>query len=103
MPDWEHDNVYRLDINESRIKIIRNYEQLLAFDAEYGVDNDSRIIFESGRMIDWAKVAKDFDGIEIAPYVFEGRYKLQWYYGWDVASGCIWSNDVIKDIKKLNE
>jgi hypothetical protein len=102
MPDWEHDNVYQLDINEGRVKIIRNYEQLIEFDAEYGVDNETRVFFDNGRMIDWGKVAKDFGGIEISPYIFKARYNLQWYYGWDVASGCIWSNDVIRDIKKLN-
>lgn len=102
MPDWEHDNVYRLDINESRIKIIRTYKELLAFDAEYGLDNQGRSFFDNGRMIDWAKVAKEFDGIEIAPYIFEARYELQWYSTWDVASGCIWSGDAIKDIEKLN-
>jgi len=102
MPDWEHDNVYQLDINESKIKIIRNFNELVAFDKIYGVENESRMFFDNGRMIDWAKVAKDFDGIEIAPYIYEARFEYNWYYGWDVASGCIWSSDVIKDIKKLN-
>lgn len=103
MPNWDHDNVYRLDIDESKMKIIRTYEELLAFDNEYGVNNQGRSFFDNGRMIDWVKVAKDFRGIEIAPYIPEGRYELQWYNSWDVASGCIWSNDIINKVEKLND
>jgi hypothetical protein len=25
-----------------------------------------------------------------------------WYYGWDIASGCIWANGAIQNIEKLN-
>lgn len=41
-------------------------------------------------------VAKDYDGIEIAPYQESLRYDLEWYYGWDVASGCIWNFEGIR-------
>ena len=26
---------------------------------------------------------------------------MLWYSGWDVASGCIWKSDAIKNIKKI--
>jgi hypothetical protein len=45
--------------------------------------------------IAWRKVAADFDGIVIAPYVWSQRHALHWYYGWDVASGCIWNAKAI--------
>jgi len=38
-------------------------------------------------------VSKEYDGIEIAPYQWDARLSLIWYYGWDVASGCIWNLD----------
>ena len=50
--------------------------------------------------IQWAEVASLYDGIEIAPYQFErrlgyhseiGKAVSDWYYGWDCASGCIWT------------
>lgn len=52
---------------------------------------------ETDRDIEWARVAERYDGIVIAPYVWERRLSMNhdgehynWYYGWDVASGCIW-------------
>jgi hypothetical protein len=40
--------------------------------------------------INWAEVAKDYQGIIITPYQPRMRYYADWYYGWDCASGCIW-------------
>jgi len=50
--------------------------------------------------IDWRKVADDYGGILITPYLYERRFTkgMDWYYGWDCASGCIWNNKIIKDI-----
>jgi len=52
--------------------------------------------------IDWGRVAEDYSGIEIAPYLYEARMKHMWYYGWDVASGCIWGKGVVKNITKIS-
>jgi hypothetical protein len=51
--------------------------------------------------IKWAEVAKRWDGLIIAPYLWERRLgmELLWYYGWDCASGCIWHGRTIKEIK----
>jgi hypothetical protein len=99
MPQWEVENVFKIDIDESRMKIIRNYEQLLAFEKEYLVIPKEYYGFKT---IDWVRVAEDYSGIEIAPYLYEARMNHMWYYGWDVASGCIWGSGVIKNIKRLN-
>lgn len=50
--------------------------------------------------IDWERVAKDYDGIIIAPYHWSLRMRddLFWYYSWDVASGCIWNLDAIESV-----
>lgn len=47
--------------------------------------------------IDWRAVASRFRGIIIAPYVWSRRLHedTNWYYSWDVASGCIWDVDAI--------
>ncbi len=46
-------------------------------------------------MINWKRVASAYSGIQIAPYSWKHRLKYMWYYGWDVASGCIWDINVI--------
>lgn len=48
--------------------------------------------YAADRSIDWPRVAKDFDGIVIAPYQWQRRmtHHTFWYYSWDCASGCIW-------------
>lgn len=42
--------------------------------------------------IRWAEVAAEYDGIEISPYIWDRRLNgPTWYYGWDCASGVVWS------------
>ena len=47
-------------------------------------------------------VSKDYGGIEITPYLLERR-KIDRYNTFDVASGCIWNNKIIKEIKLVYE
>jgi hypothetical protein len=98
MPEWEKDYIHEIKINENRMIIIRNYDELVAFEEKYGIEDQPRRYM----VINWGKVATDYDGIEIAPYIFEARNKHMWYYGWDIASGCIWANGAIQNIEKLN-
>ena len=53
-------------------------------------------------VINWLKVARKYDGIEISPYCHELRFKLNWYYGWDCASGCIWNLKYVK-IRRITD
>lgn len=48
-------------------------------------------------VIDWRRVAKEYQGIIIAPYLHECRNDTLtfWYYTWDCASGCIWDMDAV--------
>ena len=111
MPDWDDDNVFKIDIDENKILRITNYEELVAFEEKYNamrpedrtVRNYSAMMAMRYRSIDWGMVAKDYAGIEIAPYIYKARYEHMWYYGWDVASGCIWGDGVITNITKLND
>lgn len=55
--------------------------------------------------IDWAAVALVWQGVVIAPYLWERRLdgKARWYYGWDCASGCIWDSAAVAKIELLGE
>lgn len=94
MPEWETEDAYALELDKSNMIVITNYEELLQFNE----------VFKSGahNVIDWPRVAAEYDGIEIAPYIHEARSGLFWYYTWDVASGCIWSPNVIKSSKLVS-
>lgn len=98
MPGMERDYVYLLEVDESKMKIIKNYEELVEFENEYREYNlpGTKLAY-----IDWRRVSEKYGGIEIAPYIWKARNTHFWYYGWDVASGCIWEDSVIKYSKKL--
>lgn len=53
--------------------------------------------------INWSKVAAEYDGIIIAPYIWSRRLHdlTGWYYGWDCASGCIWNSRAIARVQAL--
>lgn len=97
MPDWEADNVFKININEDKILKITSTEELLDFNRKYGVKSN----FYNN--INWDKVSKDYSGIEISPYQYKLRLNRDvfWYYGWDVASGCIWGDNTIINVEKL--
>ncbi len=54
----------------------------------------------SSHWIDWSRVAAEYDGIIISPYQWSCRTGLgtMWYYGWDVASACIWNLEAIRQV-----
>ena len=54
-------------------------------------------------LIDWEKVSQDYDGIEICPYLLGKRMTIDWYYSWDVSSGCIWRSSGIEELVLLSE
>lgn len=98
MPDWEVDNIFKIDINTDRMLMISTSEELLAFNKKYGT-----VLSEHFSAIDWVKVASDYGGIEISPYNYKLRMAREvfWYYGWDVASGCIWDEGIVTGVTKL--
>ena len=58
--------------------------------------NESAV--ESSKLIDWAEVAKDYQGVLITPYLEERRTRY-WYNTWDCASGCIWDTTCMASIE----
>jgi hypothetical protein len=97
-PSWEKDFIHIVDVDLSKMKVIRNNKQLIEFHNEYFIKDEF-----GGNKIDWGKVAEKYSGIEISPFIVRYYSEIDWYYGWDVSSGCIWNSDAIKDIKKLND
>ena len=78
---------------------LHSSEELDSFTAKYGEElypgqHSSSLI----KGINWRKVALDYQGIIIAPYIWARRMDLMWYYGWDCASGCIWDVKAIASI-----
>jgi hypothetical protein len=56
--------------------------------------------YSIGDYIHWADVAKEYDGIIIAPHQYEVRLtdEFSWYYTWDCASGCLWGANAVESI-----
>jgi hypothetical protein len=97
MPDWVGKYIYGVDVGKSNVLQITTNLELIQFSREYESKvSDTGYRREAGESIDWQKVASKYDGIEINPYQYEARYELMWYYGWDIASGCVWNLSKVK-------
>jgi hypothetical protein len=99
MPDWRKSVLQEVIIDPSKILFLRTPKDILEFSREYGVAD----YFTIG--VDWVRVAKHYSGIEIAPYQYSLRFSKEagWYYGWDIASGCIWDASAIVALKLITE
>jgi hypothetical protein len=75
---------------DARVLHLSSSDELLAFHAEFGLDNWK---------VSWIAVAEQWQGIIIAPYLWERRLgDPSWYYTWDCASGCIWDATAIASV-----
>ena len=88
---------YLLEVNLSRMCVLRTKQEVKTFNRIYGYTNDY-----GQELIDWGEVGKDYDGIEICPYQNDLKYQLSWYQGWDVAGGCIWGSSAFKSISEVD-
>ena len=79
---------------------IPNKEYFDKFVEMYGIPNPAMPHLPKENLINWPKVAEHYSGIEICPHI-DKRKEVTWYYGWDVASGCIWSHQGIQEIRKI--
>ena len=96
MPQWTGKHFFSLEIHEDKMLMINTDEKFELFQKEYGVagEFDRRSI----EGIDWSRVGAEYSGIEICPRMGDTS---GWYYGWDVASGCVWKRDAVKDVKRI--
>ena len=70
------------------------------FRGAYGIPHPAFPRNPKENLINWPKVAEHYSGIEICPYIGKRR-EVTWYYGWDVASGCVWSQQGIQELRKI--
>jgi hypothetical protein len=81
---------HELILGDEKLLLLKTVADIDCFHVNYG----ARILpgLHLG-YINWAKVAQNFDGIEIAPYQWDRRstgIAHSWYYSWDCACGCLW-------------
>jgi hypothetical protein len=78
-----------------------------AFTAVYGIlphyANGRTDLFTHEDAIDWRRVAEKYQGIIIAPYVWERRHELRWYYGWDCSSGVVWDAKAVAELRLMTK
>jgi hypothetical protein len=97
MPQWRGDYLYEVIVDSSNVLRISNAKEFKAFDRRFSVMLPTK-------SIDWRAAAKEYAGIEITPYLSQFRMVNEhlWYYGWDIASGCIWDAHAITDLRLLD-
>ena len=99
-----YDSSYNVILNDYEILFIPDEHHFEKFYEMYSTnppyDPDGTKGFD--KMIDWPKVAEHYAGIEICPYLQSKRMDddSDWYYPWDVASGCVWDLSGIKELIK---
>lgn len=110
-PSWCRDNNfgdcgkqlrYRVELKKHHnVLLIVHPLALRDFHKDYSKESP----YGHGREIDWPRVAERWGGIIIAPYQWSARmdFDMFWYYGWDCASGCIWSANEIESIYLTEE
>lgn len=93
------------NVDFDKILVLKTKKDMIAFSKKY---RDTNIDLESyGNMvnINWNKVVKNFGGIEVTVYPVSNYIRrhpdTSWYAMWDVPSGCIWNNKIIKEINKI--
>ena len=99
----EHAVVLAPDANVLRIESANDLDN---FHARYAVETEYERRYPThwrqSWPIDWRVVAEHCDGVVIAPYQWSHRLNLDWYCGWDVASGCIWNLDAIASLTVMS-
>ncbi len=98
MPHWieESNYLYEVVLGDDVLRITN------ADEFQWLEKNFLRSTGFGGAAMDW-KAIQDagYSGIEICPYQAQFSYSADWYYGWDVASGCIWDSRGIVEVKLL--
>ena len=103
----KYDRSYNVVLNDYNILFIPDEHYFEKFYKMYSVNHPADPDGSKGfdKVIDWPKVANHYAGIEICPYLDSKRHDDDsfWYYGWDVASGCIWGDEGIKELTRQGD
>jgi len=92
----EHE--YKFDVDMTDVLHIKSQSELRRFDKKWAKPNPNNGGLLSLYRIDWKKVYGAYKGILITPYQWSCRYDINWYYGWDCASGCFWDISCLTEI-----
>lgn len=91
-PDWlEGRNEFEVILGDERMVFVRTVAEMDEFHERFKAGGSFHS-YEADQLR-WDAVAAEYDGIEVAPYLWDRRLyggASRWYYGWDCASGCIW-------------
>lgn len=89
--------------DSARVLRVASEGELDAFTLRYGFDHHWGKWTD--KVIDWGRVACDWQGLIIAPYIWSRRLHdlTDWYYTWDCASGCIWDAAAIERVEHVRE
>ena len=91
---------YVVELNDSNLLSLQRLADFFYFEEEYGVEVGSSSVYDT--VIDWAKVAANYSGIQIVPYQWACRNNYWWYNSWDCSSACIWDFSIIKSFTLNN-
>lgn len=89
---------YAVDVDLGKVLVVTSVEGLDIFHQEY-----SATVCDMPYAIDWSAVADDYDGIIIAPCLWERRPTYLWHCGWSCASGCIWNARAVLALTLVEE
>lgn len=103
IPDRETEHVFKIEVeyNSEDMITIDNDKTFLWFSKRFkDPENEGRF---GNHKINWPEVTKKYKGIEFPIYFNKYRRDLEhdWYYPWDIASGCIWDLSAVKKVVKL--
>ena len=88
--------LHRLTVDTTRFVVLATPEDVRNFADTYRHDRYG---------LDWKVVAREYQGIEASPYFHElGLFdsSMLWYYGWDVASGCVWEPSAVLGVDAVS-
>ncbi len=90
------------NINDSKglnkILLLKKYKDCKKFYDKYKYEESSH---PKRKWIEWKKVYMDYGGIELADIHLEKSQIKEWFFAWDVPSGCIWNKDLIKNFERV--
>lgn len=90
---------YRVRLNLDRVLVLDTLQAVQDFSHKGSQRSGMHSRYLAS--IDWRPVADEYAGIIIAPYQWDARLDLIWYYGWDCASGCIWDPAAVIDLEQV--
>lgn len=91
--DWDELYVHKLELRNERILVLDSENALRQFTQKFGLGMTWDPSYIRG--VDWPRVAASWGGIEVTTYAWDVADKFPWLLGWDAASGCVWSEDVV--------